>query len=442
MADWDFYYFYFMNIEKLYSLYLQASGVSTDTRNITDNSMFFALKGSNFNGNTFAEKAIESGARIAIVDEKEFENEENNIFLVSDALTALQDLARFHRSQLKIPFIGLTGSNGKTTTKELIAIVLEQKYNVIATKGNLNNHIGVPLTVLSVNENHEVAIIEMGANHQKEIEFLTGISKPDFGYITNFGRAHLEGFGGIEGVIKGKSELYTYLRANSKTAFVNSDDSKQMELTNDITRISFGTKNDPVFKFDYKAIPGGYCPEIIYKDSIIKSTLVGEYNAPNVAAAVAVGLTFHVPTEMIQEAIHSYTPDNNRSQILVKGNQEIIMDAYNANPSSMEAALKNFSNIQGDKTVILGDMFELGETSLKEHQRIAGLAAKLNFEKIYLIGETFSQISNPDTKKIKLFSSRGEAENYLSNNKITEKNVLVKGSRGMALEKLIKFLWK
>lgn len=426
-----------MNIQTLYSLYLRSQTVSTDTRNIQMKSLFFALKGDNFNGNEFASEAIKSGALFAIVDEKEFEDVENDIYYVEDTLNALQKLAQYHREQLKIPIIALTGSNGKTTTKELITQVLSKRYKVAATQGNLNNHIGVPLTLLSIQPNDEIAVVEMGANHLMEIEFLSNIAQPDFGYITNFGKAHLEGFGNIKGVIKGKTELYNYLRTHSKTVFVNCDDEKQVEHTEGIRKIGFGTNPDAQYTFEYSESLNGRCPEIIYNTEHIKSQLVGEYNLSNVAAAIAIGLTFEIPLEDIKEAIEVYKSENNRSQIVYKEEQEFILDAYNANPTSMEAALLNFSKIKEEKSIILGDMFELGESSSKEHQKIANLAIKLGFSKVFLVGKKFSAVSIPESDNFHLFSSRQEAEIYFTNHPLKEHYVLIKGSRGMALEKLL-----
>ncbi len=425
-----------MNIEKLYALYLRSQNVSTDTRNISMKSIFFALKGNNFNGNQFAEMAIKSGALFAVVDEPEFADEDQDIYYVEDTLNALQKLAQFHREKLNIPIIALTGSNGKTTTKELITAVLGKRYNVASTVGNLNNHIGVPLTLLSIHPNHEIAVVEMGANHQMEIDFLSQIAQPDFGYITNFGKAHLEGFGGEEGVVKGKSELYDYLRKNDKTVFVNCDDEKQVELTQDMRKITFGTNPKSEYPFSYSKTLNGFCPEIIYESTHIASQLAGEYNQSNLAAAIAIGLKFEVPVEDIKAAIEEYVPDNNRSQIIMRKEQKIIMDAYNANPSSMQAALHNFNKIEGEKAVILGDMFELGEASEKEHKIIADLAQELDFQSIYLIGKFFHQIS-VSNKNVKSFMSREEAENYFSKNPVLENQLLIKGSRGMALEKLL-----
>lgn len=426
-----------MNIEQLYALYLRAQTVSTDSRNIPMKSLFIALKGGNFNGNEFARQAIESGASFAIVDEKEYADEANDIYYVEDSLNALQKLAQYHREKLNIPVLALTGSNGKTTTKELIAAVLGKKYNVAYTRGNLNNHIGVPLTLLSIHPNYEIAVVEMGANHQMEIEFLCGVAQPDFGYITNFGKAHLEGFGGEEGIIKGKSELYHYLKENGKTAIVNCDDKKQVELTQDLRRITFGTGEGAEFRFEYKKTTHGICDEILYNSTSFLCNLVGEYNTPNVAAAIAIGLKFEVPAEDIKAAVEEYKSENNRSQIVEFKNHQIILDAYNANPTSMEAALLNFSKFGEDKAVILGDMFELGEYSAKEHQKIADLALKLNAGQIFLVGEHFSRVQLPENGQMKIFRTRDEISDYLTQNPLNEHLLLIKGSRGMALEKLL-----
>ena len=422
-----------MNTQSIFELFLKYKKVTTDTRNIEKNSIFFALKGANFNGNTFANQAIEQGAIAAIVDEKEFENPSKNIFLVDDVLSSLQDVARAYRNYLKIPFIGLTGSNGKTTTKELIAATLQQKYNVHYTFGNLNNHIGVPLTILSIPAETEIAVIEMGANHQKEIELLCTISRPDYGYITNFGKAHLEGFGGFEGVIKGKSELYTFLQQNQKTAFVNLEDPIQVEKTENIEQITFGIEAG---KFIIKPTQnnGDYIA-VNVDDIIIQTHLTGSYNFSNISCAIAMGKHFGLTLEEIKRGIENYIPTNNRSQIIERENYKIIMDAYNANPSSMEASLKNFSTFEGTKMVILGDMFELGETSENEHNNIAELAVKYGFEQIYLLGKNFkmTQIVQDNIKK---FENRQEFEDYVKSSLSYTDNILIKGSHGMRLDLL------
>lgn len=429
-----------MNIEDLYSLFHRSTSVTTDSRKIPLDSIFFALKGENFNGNEFAEEAIAAGAKFAIVDEEEYVNEKKGIYYVKDSLKALQRLGRYHRTNCKIPVIALTGSNGKTTTKELITAVLSEKYKVLSTHGNFNNHIGVPLTLLSIGSSHEIAVVEMGANHLKEIEMLSEIVEPDYGYITNFGKAHLEGFKSKKGVVKGKSELYTYLRKHQKTAFVNADDPKQMELTKGMKRITFGTPEACDYPFVYDDAEAGKSPKILYGDHEIVSSLLGDYNRSNIAAAVAMGLHFNVSLVQIKKALKNYVPVNNRSQIIKKNNKTIVADAYNANPTSMAAALENFAKIPGSKAVILGDMFELGDASRKEHLRMAKLAAELGFDEIILIGEIFSVIKLPSHTRIRVFSNKDEVEKAIRETPVQTTHILLKGSRGMELEKLLKFL--
>ena len=415
-----------MKIAHLYKLYTPHFLVDTDTRTIRKNTLFFALKGDNFNGNSFAEEALNLGASFAIVDEKAYQTKKN-IILVDNVLETLQQLANYHRRQLGIPIIGLTGSNGKTTTKELIAVVLRKKYNTQATKGNLNNHIGVPLTLLSMTDKTELGIVEMGANHQKEIEFLCTICEPDFGYITNFGKAHLEGFGGIEGVIKGKSELYTFLKENNKIAFVNPEDEIQVDKTRSINTINFKVE-------DLKFLASNPFVLLSFKTKNIQSNLIGAYNYSNIAAAISIGVYFKVSEEEIKEAIESYVPNNNRSQIIETANNQLILDAYNANPSSMKVALENFAAIKTDtKVVILGDMFELGEESPYEHQAIVNLATSLKFNKIFLVGENFHQTA---TEKHQ-FKSYNLLEEYLKKNPLKQQSILIKGSRGMRLERIL-----
>ncbi len=426
-----FFYFYNMNLEGLYNLYSQYYLVDTDTRKIRENTIYFALKGANFNGNTFAEEALKKGAIYAVVDEEEFKTNDN-IILVDNVLETLQSLANYHRNKLNIPIIGLTGSNGKTTTKELIDVVLKQKFNTNATKGNLNNHIGVPLTLLSMTAETEIGIVEMGANHHKEIAFLSNIAEPDFGYITNFGKAHIEGFGSVEGVIEAKSELYDFLIENDKKIFVNQNDPIQLQKTENANRIfieeslSF-ISADPNVKFKFK-------------DFEIGSNLIGSYNYNNIACAVTIGSYFNIDDVKIKEAIESYISENNRSQIVVKGSNNIILDAYNANPTSMRAALENFNQTKSEKSkiVILGDMFELGNTSQVEHQEIADLCDTLNFQEIILVGNQFSTVvSKGDHLKFKEFDG---LRNYLEENKLKNKSLLIKGSRGMALERSLAYI--
>ena len=416
-----------MKIEQLYKLFKQNYFVDTDTRKIRNGSLFFALKGANFNGNKFAKDALNKGASFAIIDE-EIYNTEPNTILVKNVLTTLQKLANYHRRQLNIPIISLTGSNGKTTTKELINAVLSKKYNTTATIGNLNNHIGVPLTLLSMLPKTEIGIVEMGANHLKEIELLCQIAAPDFGYITNFGKAHLEGFGSVEGIIKAKSELYDFLRTSGGKVFVNTDDSKQVQQSYGMDTITF---NDETIKF----IEAKPFVLVQFKNTLIKSQLIGKYNYYNIAAAIAIGNYFGIEVNDIKIAIENYVPLNNRSQIIQKGTTKIILDAYNANPSSMQAALENFNQLKdSNKIVFLGDMFELGNESTVEHQKIAELATSFNFNNLFLIGKAFS------TTRVKNAFVYATFEDLKSSNKnliLNNSTILIKGSRGMALERIL-----
>lgn len=419
-----------MKIAELYELYQNTYQVSTDTRKITKGCLFFALKGANFNGNTFAKEALEKGAAYAIVDET-VASPNSQILQVANVLDTLQKLANYHRRQLQIPIIALTGSNGKTTTKELIHAVLSKKYNTQATKGNLNNHIGVPLSLLSVRPEHEIAVIEMGANHQKEIAFLSSICEPDYGYITNFGKAHLEGFGGVEGVIKGKSELYDYLRANHKTAFVNTNDALQVAKTKDFATIPLDMEN--ILLTNTKPTL-----EISYHGKACTTQLVGAYNFANMVAAMTIGAFFKVPEVQIQQAVKNYVSENNRSQQITKENYQITLDAYNANPSSMQVALESFAASTNDtKTVVLGDMFELGESAATEHQNSTDLASQLPIDHIYVIGENFYKVVS---EKAQQFASYADFKAHVQKHPIPKGAVLIKGSRGMQLERVLELL--
>jgi UDP-N-acetylmuramoyl-tripeptide--D-alanyl-D-alanine ligase len=425
-----------MKIAELHSIFLEFPKICTDTRKITKDCIFFALKGDNFNGNKFASDAIEKGAKYAIIDEEEY-NESDRFILVDNVLETLQQLANYHRNKSTAKVISLTGSNGKTTTKELINIVLSKKYNTIATVGNLNNHIGVPLTLLSIQAETEIAVVEMGANHQKEIEFLCKIAEPDFGYITNFGKAHLEGFGSEEGVIKGKSELYDYLLANKQNVFLNADDAIQLEkLGSYIQKFGFSRDKHQFYNIDF--LDANPFVKIRVENIEINSKLIGSYNFTNCAAAILMGKYFNVEMADIKDAIESYIPENNRSQIVEKNGHQIILDAYNANPTSMKAALENFDALDGkNKIAFLGDMFELGETASKEHHNISDLADQLGFSDVYLIGENFNEVST----SLKTFKSFEDIAAYLEKNPIENKsNLLIKGSRGMALERLLKVI--
>lgn len=423
-----------MKIEQIHQLFLECNSVSTDTRNIQKNDIFFALKGENFNGNTYAKIALEKGAKYAIVDETEFSTSSKTI-LVDNALETLQKLATFHRHYIDKPIIALTGSNGKTTTKELINAVLSQKYVTTATKGNLNNHIGVPLTLLSLTDKTEIGIVEMGANHQKEIEFLCNIAQPDFGYITNFGKAHLEGFGGVKGVIKGKSEMYTYLIKNKKTIFVNANDPIQVEKTKKANVFTFGNSvlgTDISINF-VEAQPFVSC---VFRNAIIQSQLIGEYNFNNISAAITIGNYFKIEPNDIKSAIENFVPKNNRSQIIKRGTNKIILDAYNANPSSMRAALVSFEKQQGYKIAIIGDMFELGKDAKLEHQNIAVLAISLNIDQIFFIGENFYE-SKINSEKSFQCDTFDDFKNEFDLSQMENTTFLIKGSRGMALERVL-----
>ncbi|KJD31547.1 UDP-N-acetylmuramoyl-tripeptide--D-alanyl-D-alanine ligase [Tamlana nanhaiensis] len=421
-----------MNIAKLHELFLTCNSANTDTRKISQNDMFFALTGDNFNGNTYANKALSLGAKYAIIDDPEY-NTSSACILVENTLKTLQALATYHRNYLKTPIIALTGSNGKTTTKELINTVLKQKYRTTATIGNLNNHIGVPLTLLSMTKTTEIGIVEMGANHQKEIAFLCQIAQPDYGYITNFGKAHLEGFGGVEGVIKGKSEMYDYLIDNNKTVFVNANDTIQVEKTKTANTISFGNKTTYLNIEFIGANPFVSC---LLKGIKINSQLIGDYNFNNIAAAIAIGQYFKVSIEDTKQAIENYVPTNNRSQIIQKGQHKIILDAYNANPSSMQAALLNFEKQNGLKLAILGDMFELGNEAEIEHQNIANLATSLSIDTVILIGENFYKTQT----KSQQFKTFNNFKSQFNISTLQSSTILIKGSRGMALERVLELL--
>ena len=429
-----------MKIEQIHTLFLSTSSVSIDTRKIEKNSFFVALKGENFNANTFAKEALEKGAKYVVIDEKDFYIDERTI-LVDNCLETLQNLATFHRDYLKLPIIALTGSNGKTTTKELIFAVLSKKFKTKATVGNLNNHIGVPLTLLSFDKETEIGIVEMGANHQKEIAFLCELAKPDYGYITNFGKAHLEGFGGVEGVIKGKSELYDYLKVASKNVFVNIDDAIQNERTKSfVDRITFSTNESNAFLYA-NSVQANPFVNLRINSMQYTSNLIGMYNATNMLAAIAIGNYFGVSSDDCKDAIANYIPENNRSQIVHKNSNEIILDAYNANPSSMEVALKNFIQLdRSNKIVIIGDMFELGDESLKEHKTIVDfLSSQTSISQCFFVGQDFykNKVDRINFEFYQTFESF-KADFILRK---TENNLLlIKGSRGMALERVMEFL--
>lgn len=426
-----------MDIKTLYDYFLLCSSVCTDTRKIEQNCLFFSLTGDNFNGNTFAQQALEKGASYCVVDEKAYEDE--RCFLFEDALQTLQQLATYHRNQLLIPIIALTGSNGKTTTKELINSVLSKKFKTTATSGNLNNHIGVPLTLLAMTDKTDIAIIEMGANHPTEIALLCNIAQPDYGLITNFGKAHLEGFGSVEGVIKAKSELYDYLKSHQKTIFVNENDATQVKQTLQYDNVyNFGliTSVDAMVEL----ISSQPFVSLKFNDAIIKSQLAGLYNFNNIAVAVGVGSYFKVDSADIISAIESYNPSNNRSQLMEKGSNMIIMDAYNANPTSMMAALENFKQLDREhKALFLGDMFELGATAEVEHQHIVDYIKENALGETFLVGKNFFK-TQTNVSNIQKFETFNDLKNQLEKYPVENKFLLIKGSRGMALERILELL--
>jgi len=416
-----------MEIKDLHQLFLQKKSISTDTRNILPDSIFFALKGDNFDANAFAMDAIEKGASYVVMDNVVFWQDQAQYILVENVLQTLQELASFHRKYLNLPIIGLTGSNGKTTTKELIHVVLSKRYETVATKGNLNNHIGVPLTLLSMDEETAMGIVEMGANHFGEIKSLCHIASPDYGYITNFGKAHLEGFGSVEGVVIAKSELYDFLHTHDGIAFVNPNDSIQMSRTVDQKRILL---------CDVQLVDEDSEFVVVQVDQVvIRTQLVGQYNVANIAAAISMGLHFGINITDIKTAIESFKPDNKRSQLIDQGYCKIILDAYNANPSSMQAALDNFTkNEVSDKVVILGDMFELGESSIFEHQKLVDFIEQFSFHRIFLIGTRF----NATQRKTAIsFNTFEDFKNHFKKSDFQNQTVLIKGSRGMALERVL-----
>jgi UDP-N-acetylmuramoyl-tripeptide--D-alanyl-D-alanine ligase len=429
-----------MNIESIHKLFLQHPIVCTDTRKIIPNSIFFALKGESFNGNLFAEKAIAEGCAYAIVDEA-ISSENTQIIQVDNVLETLQQLASFHRKHLNIPVIGITGSNGKTTNKELIARVLQQRFKTFATHGNLNNHIGVPLSLLSLNHEHEIAVIEMGANHQGEIHMLSNICLPNYGIITNIGKAHLEGFGGEEGVIKGKSELYKFIRKTNGLLFVNEDDELLKRLSKGIDTYSYGTKSSSAVR----GILHEENPNISFsffhekEEHPCTSSLSGQYNFYNIMAAVAIGIYFRVKPADIKHAIESYVSDNNRSQLVKTEKNLLYLDAYNANPSSMKAAIDNFgASPYPNKIAILGGMNELGETSMLEHEQLIALAASKDFTKVFLVGQHFETL-NADALFTKIAHVDALKE-MLKTHPISGASILIKGSRTNKLEQLLEVL--
>ena len=432
-------------IEKLYKIYQDSDQkICTDTRKLEKGSLFFALKGSNFNANEFAQKAIDAGCSVAVVDEEKYVTNVN-IMLVEDVLATLQQLANFHRKQFKIPFLAITGSNGKTTNKELIHAVLSKKYNTLATIGNLNNHIGVPLTLLRLTKEHEFAIIEMGANHIGEIADLCKITEPDFGLITNIGKAHLEGFGGIEGVKKGKSELYKFLKSVNGKTFINGDDEVLYSLAFENDKISYGCKKlyDVIGKDFTNGETVSFKMTTRYGDKdwskieMIQTQIIGSYNFINCLAAACVGNYFKVEDKEIKEALENYLPNMNRSQLVKTEKNIIILDAYNANPNSMKAAIENFAGYKSEhKLLLLGDMFELGEYSGEEHQKLVDLLIENKFNNVILVGEEFYKLpeKDPIVSGFVKFKTTLECKEYLLKKQVSGNTILIKGSRSMKME--------
>jgi len=422
-------------IEYIYELFLLNPSIITDTRKLKNGDIFFALSGPNFNGNLFAKIALELGASYAVIDQ-DINEKDNRLIKVNDVLKTLQDLAKYHRQQLNIPIIAITGSNGKTTTKELISSVLASHFKTYTTQGNLNNHIGVPLTLLSIHLDAEIAIIEMGANHQKEIASYCSYTLPNFGIITNCGKAHLEGFGGIEGVRKGKGELFDFLRNTNGKAFVFSDYDYLNEMSKGISEvINYGTKQ------------GSTIGKIVSNDPFltvniennqdldkINTKLVGDYNLPNVLCAVAIGQYFKVPNDKIKNAIESYTPSNSRSQLISKDSNTIILDAYNANPTSMKAAINNFASLRAiHKVLFIGGMMELGENSIQEHQQLADYINNYNWKKVVLVGGDFANINHTFI----FFKDSYEAKDWFVKEAFSDCHILIKGSRSMKMENIL-----
>lgn len=425
-----------MELQELYQLFLESNGVTTDSRKIGVDQIFFALKGENFDGNEFAQKSIGLGAKIAVIDDPKY-HVPGQTFLVKDVLKTLQDLANYHRKQFKIPFIGITGSNGKTTTKELIYQVLKEKYNVLSTIGNLNNHIGVPLTLLRVSKEHDIAIIEMGANHVQEIEILCRIAEPDYGVITSIGRAHIGEFGSYEAIKNTKAELYQWLSDHNGIIFINEDLDVLKEMidkTRSKNKVIYGANEN--LQYSYQYIASDPFVNFSFNGNIISTQLPGAYNFSNFITACTIGQYFEVPTNKIISALSAYQSDNNRSQIVQKDGLTLIMDAYNANPSSMESALANLKNMESAKKgALLGHMLELGKYSLQEHQNIVDLAESLHLDFLILVGTEFEKAEK--SSKTLWFNDAQTAQQWWKEQELIDYLVLVKGSRGIKLENVV-----
>ena len=424
-----------MDIQNLYSLFQSSNGVSIDSRSIKKDEIFFSIKGDNFDGNSFALDALDKGAKFSIVDDIKLKNQNDKIIFVENSLKELQNLSRYNRSKYDVKVIGLTGSNGKTTTKNLICNIVSQKYNTLCTDGNLNNHIGVPLTLLNIKPETEIAVIEMGANHIGEIENLCQICMPDIGLITNFGSAHLEGFGDLKGVIKGKTELYSYLIKNYGHIIINNDDNIQKEECKTDLYSSFGKDKSSDFVFEYtKELDKLVLLNDNYRFSC---KIYGTYNFPNIASAISIGRFLDLDNDQIQIGLSKFQTEENRSEVLQYQGNTIYLDAYNANPTSMIAAIDNFNKeIKDNKIVILGDMLELGNFSKDEHEKIIDLLHKMEIESVYLVGKNFSSINISDSR-FKKFNDTEQLIRGLDLTEIKNKSILIKGSRSIGLEKLI-----
>ena len=439
-----------MEIKEIYDLFLQHQTITTDSRDVPTGSMFFALKGETFDGNAYAKAALEQGAAYAVIDEKEYAEEANEqMILVEDVLTTLQQLAKYHRVHLGTPIIGITGTNGKTTTKELIATVLKKKYNVLYTQGNFNNHIGVPKTLLQLRKEHDIAVIEMGANHPGEIKTLVEIVLPDFGIITNVGKAHLLGFGSFEGVIRTKGELYDFLRAIQGTVFINNDNPHLAGISQGLKLVKYGQQetNDllvkgelvecnPFLKFEWKFQTSHLTPSTSH---IVQTQLIGSYNLDNALAAACIGTYFEVPADDISDALKEYTPSNNRSQLTITKDNKLVVDAYNANPTSMKAALDNFRLIKAEhKMCILGQMGELGDVCDEEHQKVIDLIDEGGFEQVWLVGENFAKTQHP--ADYRLFANVEEVKAAIAIQKPKGFLILIKGSNSNKLVQTVELL--
>ena len=451
-----------MEMKELYELFLQHPTITTDSRDVPEGSMFFALKGDTFDGNAYATAALEKGAAYAVIDEKEYAKESNDrLILVEDVLTTLQQLAKYHRVHLGTPIIGITGTNGKTTTKELISAVLKKKYNVLYTQGNFNNHIGVPKTLLQLTKEHDIAVIEMGANHPGEIKTLVEIVLPDFGIITNVGKAHLLGFGSFEGVIRTKGELYDFLRTIQGTVFINNDNPHLLGISDGLKLVKYGQKDakdllvkgellecNPFLKFEWQT-SSTLTPQLSTVNcqlstvncqlSTVQTRLIGSYNLDNALAAACIGTFFNVPATDISAALEEYTPSNNRSQLTITQDNKLVVDAYNANPTSMRAALDNFRLIKAEhKMCILGQMGELGDVSEEEHQKVIDLLGDCGFEKVWLVGENFAKTAHP--AHYRLFANVEEVKAAIATEKPQGYLILIKGSNSNKLVQTVELL--